>query len=107
MKKRMAALVLTLALTLAAGLARCDVPEYAVGTEVAGFRLESADEIAAAHSTLFTWRHLATGAQLCHVANDNRIYFSHTNRTRHFALAIENRGILLRPNRRAKAHEKE
>ena len=71
MKKRMAALVLALALTLAAGLARCDVPEYAVGTEVAGFRLESADEIAAAHSTLFTWRHLATGAQLCHVANDD------------------------------------
>ena len=46
-----------------------DMPE--IGDIAAGFQLESIDEIATIHSTLFTWRHEKTGALLCHIANDD------------------------------------
>ena len=68
MKKRL--LLLLAALFLIAGMsAFADMP--AVGDSVAGFTLQSIDEIVSIHSMLYTWQHEKTGALLCHVANDD------------------------------------
>ena len=63
--KKLSALLLLLCCL--APLASAEEP--AVGDEICGFRLVSADEIGLYHARLYTYEHVKTGAQVCHIAN--------------------------------------